>query len=199
MRERERQAWRDSRGSVLALVPAAVLVLFLLGALTIDSAAAYLAQRQLSDAMAGAANDAATAALSDSAFYQRGQLIVDPTIAATVICQSVYATLDTRIHLTSLQLAVDGRWVHLRATAAIRKIMLNAVPGEPPSSTVRAAAAAVALRSPTDIAPDNPLVWTDVSCDSGQRLRASVPTDVCRTEADSDCGRPAENLLRAGG
>jgi hypothetical protein len=48
---------------------------------------------------------------------------VDPTIAVTVICRSVYATLDIRIHLTSLPLPVDGRRVHVRATAAIRRII----------------------------------------------------------------------------
>ena len=155
---------RDCRGSVLALVPAAVLVLFILGALAVDSAATYLAQRQLSDALAGAANDAATAALSDAAFYDRGQLRIDPVLAAAVVCQSVTATLDTRVHLTSLQLAVDGRWVHVRAAAEVGRLIMSAVPLVPRSTTIRAGAAAVLLRSPADRAPDNPLAWNVISC-----------------------------------
>jgi Flp pilus assembly protein TadG len=155
---------RDSRGSVLALVPAAVLVLFLLGALAVDSASAYLAQRQLSDAVAGAANDAATAGLSDAAFYQQGQLAVDAATAALVVCQSVDASLDARLHLTAVQIAVDGRWVHVRAAAVVRRIILTGEPLVSPWSTVRAAAAAVAVRSPADAIPTHPLAWTDVSC-----------------------------------
>src|SRR5207245_2489235 len=102
--------------------------LFMLGALAVDSAAAYLAQRQLSDAVAGAANDASTAGLSDSAFYTRGQLVIDMSAAASAVCQSVTATLDTRIHVTSLQLAVEGRWVHVRAAAHVRRVIIAAAP-----------------------------------------------------------------------
>lgn len=59
----------DERGSTLLLVPSAVLVLFLLTALAVDGAASFLAQRELADACAGAANDAATAALDPDRLY----------------------------------------------------------------------------------------------------------------------------------
>jgi hypothetical protein len=155
---------RDYQGSVLALVPAAVLVLVLLGALAVDSAAAYLGQRQLSDAMAGAANDAATAALSDWAFYRQGQLRVDPGVAASVVCQSVTATLDRRIHLMSIELAVDGRWVHVRASALTRRVLITGAPLVSSYIAIRAAAAAVAVRGPADAVPDEGLDWHSISC-----------------------------------
>ena len=60
---------RDERGSTLLLVPSAVLVLFLLTALAVDGAASFLAQRELADACAGAANDAATVALDPGSLY----------------------------------------------------------------------------------------------------------------------------------
>lgn len=59
-------------GSTLLLVPSAVLVLFLLTALAVDAAAAFLAQRELADACAGAANDAAAAALDVDRLYRSG-------------------------------------------------------------------------------------------------------------------------------
>lgn len=52
---------RSERGSVLMLMPVAVLVVFLLGAIAIDAAASFEAQRQaVADAQA-VANDAASA------------------------------------------------------------------------------------------------------------------------------------------
>ena len=68
---------RSERGSVLALVPAAFLVLVILGALAVDSAAAYLAQRQLRDSLSAAAADAVGAGLSRSSFYA--------TVAVTLV------------------------------------------------------------------------------------------------------------------
>ena len=64
-------------GSTLALVPAAVLVLVLLMALTLDGAATFIAQRQLADACAAAANDAAVVALDTAELYRSSKRIVD--------------------------------------------------------------------------------------------------------------------------
>jgi len=57
----------------LLLVPSAVLILFLLTGLTVDGAAIFLAQRELADACAGAANDAATMALDPRGLYGRSR------------------------------------------------------------------------------------------------------------------------------
>ena len=62
----------QEEGSALLLVPSAVLVLFLLTALAIDGAAAFLAQRELADACAGAVNDAAAGALDVDLLYGSG-------------------------------------------------------------------------------------------------------------------------------
>ncbi len=59
----------DDGGSTLLLLPSAVLVLFLLTALAVDGAATFLAQRQLADVCAGAANDAAGVALDVDQLY----------------------------------------------------------------------------------------------------------------------------------
>jgi hypothetical protein len=62
---------RTEGGSVLMLVPAGFLILMLFAGIAVDSAAAYLGQRQLSDALSAAANDAATAGLDDADYYGR--------------------------------------------------------------------------------------------------------------------------------
>jgi Flp pilus assembly protein TadG len=156
---------KGRRGSVLALVPAAVLVLVLLGAIAVDFAAVFLAQRQLADATSAAANDAAGAALSDAAFYQGGgRLAVDPVKAATVVCNTLTAQLDARIHLRSVELAVGTRWVHVRASATVDHVIARSVPGVAHSAGVTAAAAAVALRRATEQVPDTSLVWQPLSC-----------------------------------
>ena len=50
----------NERGSVLLLFPAAVLIVIVLSAITVDSSIAFLAQRELANATAAAANDAAS-------------------------------------------------------------------------------------------------------------------------------------------
>jgi len=73
-------------GSVLAMVPAAVLVMLLLASLCLDAGATFLAQRELADLCASAANDAATLALTDSALYsgRSAPLTIDPVAARAV-------------------------------------------------------------------------------------------------------------------
>ena len=80
------------------LVPAGVLVLVILGAIAVDSAIAFLAQRELTGAAAAAANDAAAAAISDQTFYsgqpsaRPGAVEIDDEAARRV----VQAALESR-------------------------------------------------------------------------------------------------------
>src|SRR5207248_6070957 len=66
----------SERGSTLLLFPAAVLVVFVLGAIAADLASVFLGERELANATAAAANDTATEALANAAFYRGGQLRV---------------------------------------------------------------------------------------------------------------------------
>lgn len=50
--------WRGDAGNTLVLFPVGVLILFGLGAVAIDSATVFLAQRRLADLSAAIANDA---------------------------------------------------------------------------------------------------------------------------------------------
>lgn len=119
MAERDGEA-----GSTLLLVPSAVLVLFLLTALAVDGAATFLAQRELADACAAAANDAATVALEPSSLYGAGgppaqDVDLDRAVA---IAQSRVAALATRWrHPVDASVDTNGPDVvlHLRASAPL--------------------------------------------------------------------------------
>ena len=111
----------DERGSTLLLVPSAVLVLFLLTALCVDGAATFLAQRELADACAGAANDAATAALDRGDLYAAAQPLQDVDLGrAAAIAESRTAPLAARWdHPVAVQADTDGPDVVLRLRASV--------------------------------------------------------------------------------
>lgn len=144
------------------LVPAGFLVLMLLAALTVDSAAAYLAQRQLDDALTAAANDAAGGALANSSFYRWGQVTIDPQQAATVVCQTIAAQGDSSLHDIRLFLAVNGPVIALEGQATITAVFGGLIPGSG-TRQVRAEAAAVAATAPTG-APALPANFAPLVC-----------------------------------
>ena len=110
------------RGSTLLLVPSAVLILFLLTALAVDGAATFLAQRELADACAGAANDAAAAALDVDRLYAARTATaqeVDPDRAAE-IARSRVTPLEARWgRSVNVRTEVDGPQVGLRLEAEV--------------------------------------------------------------------------------
>jgi hypothetical protein len=120
---------RDERGSVLVLVPAGFLVLILLGGMAVDSAVAFLGARQLSDATAAAANDAATAALGNGAFYGSGTLNIDPSAAASVVCRSLSAQENGDLHDLTVAIAVAGPVIRVRAHGQVDAVFGRIVPG----------------------------------------------------------------------
>ncbi len=140
---------RSERGSVLALVPAAFLVLMALAALAVDSAVAYQAQAQLHDDLLAAANDAASAGLSNASFYAGHGVTLDPATVATVVCQSVTASgVASSLHHLHLAVAVAGDAVEVTATASVDPVFGRIVPGLSTRS-VRSTAAAALVRGPT--------------------------------------------------
>lgn len=82
----------SERGSVLMLMPAAVLVLVVLGAVAADAAIVFMAQRELQAGTAAAANDAVVAAIEEASLYECGALEVTRREARRVAA----AALDAR-------------------------------------------------------------------------------------------------------
>lgn len=135
------------RGSVLMLVPAGVLVLLMLGAMAVDSAVGFMAQRELSSLAAGVANDVAGAALSDPAFYQEsGAIRIDPR-AADQQAEAARVTSGIRgIKDLDVRAVVRGDQVCVTAVGTIDYVFAKAFPALPDSKTVRGQAVATAVR-----------------------------------------------------
>lgn len=150
------------RGSALILVPAGFLVLILLAGIAVDSAATYLAQRQLSDALSAAANDAAAAGIADSQFYRTGSLQIDPQRAAQTVCQAVSAQADGNLHGIRLEMAVGPSEVELRGTATVDAVFGRILPGFAHRQVSAEAAAVAAERPALQLSPLGPL--SPLSC-----------------------------------
>jgi hypothetical protein len=152
----------DQRGSALALVPAGFLVLIVLGAIAVDSAAMFLGQRQLGDATAAAANDAAGAAIDNAAFYSSGVVTLDPTIAGRVVCQTLNAQASANLSHLQVAVAVNGNAVGVRASALVSAVFGNALPDV---GNHHVSALAVAYTSGgTGQTPPPPSAYQSISC-----------------------------------
>lgn len=129
------------------LMPAAVLVFLVLGALAVDAGAVFLAHRQLANAAVAAANDAAVAAVDVDRLYGGGTLRLVPAEAQRVAEGTVGRLgLD---HLSDVRpvATVRGDVVEVTITARTRHIFSGAVPGGPDSAEVAATAVADATRN----------------------------------------------------
>jgi Flp pilus assembly protein TadG len=140
------------RGSTLLLFPAALLIMMALAAMTVDSAIAFLAQRELLNATAAAANDAATEALSDRSFYQGNRVELSRSGVEAVARDRVEALINRDRHH---DLAVDAEaippsragcaWtVRVTASSRVDELFGKALPG----STGRVAVHARSVASP---------------------------------------------------
>ena len=128
------------------LMPAAVLVMMVLGSIAVDSARLLLAQRELADAAAAAANDAVAAALSDDAFYRSGgRLEVDPSRAARTVDAAVMARAPQGLAVDPPVVTVVGRQVCVELRATVEPLFARVVPGAGGPRVVRARASASAV------------------------------------------------------
>jgi Flp pilus assembly protein TadG len=130
-------------GSVLMLMPAAVLVFIVLGAIAVDFAAVFLGEREVANAAASAANDAASEAVDREGFYATATVRLDPAVAARVAARSVAAAgladhLDEIVVTTRVTAGLPEVTVTVRAR--VRHLFTSAVPGGPESTAVEATA-----------------------------------------------------------
>jgi hypothetical protein len=137
---------RGERGSVLLLFPAAILITVALAAMAVDNAVAFLAQRELVNATAAAANDAATEALSDDAFYRGNQLELSASAVEAVAVDRVHGLVDGRRHhglsVTASALPPAGPgcgWtVTVAASSRVDEVFGRAIPGSSGGANVKA-------------------------------------------------------------
>lgn len=134
---------RPGRGSTLLLMPAALLVVVVLGALAVDVAAVHQAQRELIAAAQAAANDAAVAAWDTGAFYREGEVRLDRA-AATREARATLAAIDPSLRLAGIE--VTGDEVRVRVTGWVRPVFGAAAPGAPDRLAVHGRARAELAR-----------------------------------------------------
>lgn len=103
-------------GSVLMLMPAAVLIVLLLGAIAIDSAIVYLGQRQAYDVAFDAANDAAGAGFDLEEARSSGEVVYDGERVRAIAAQAVAASGVDDLELVSARVDGDGVVVTVRRT-----------------------------------------------------------------------------------
>ena len=138
---------RPERGSALMLVPAAVLVLIMLAAITVDSAIVFLAQRDVANRAAAAANDIAGVALADEALYGGDDLVLDGEAAQAYVARIIgQAPLPARYLRMEATVAIDGSQVEVSAVAEVRRLFAPALAGLRTTATVEAVSTATATK-----------------------------------------------------
>lgn len=137
-------ATNSDRGSTLLLFPAAVLVVFVLGAIAADLASVFLGERELANATAAAANDTATEALANAAFYRGGRVEVADAGAGELATAHVQQALGASRRFRNLTVEVTATTdrVTVRATAEVRRLFAGALPGGSRWATVGATSTA---------------------------------------------------------
>ena len=136
------------RGSVLALMPAAVMILLVLGAIAVDFAQVFLAERELAIATDAAASDAAAVAREDR-LEGAGEVRPDPERVERAVTASFARRrspyirgLDVRVEV------VGGDRVRVTARGQVEHIFARGIPGVPHQANVQATSVATTARPP---------------------------------------------------
>jgi hypothetical protein len=126
-----RERLRHDDGSVLALVPAALLVLLVLAAVAVDTTTEYLARRELAAAADAAANDAVTFGLDEARFRDTGEFALDPERAEEAVRRALAVRASAVVDRASVSVDADAEagtvTVTLRSTAHL--LFSPALPG----------------------------------------------------------------------
>ena len=127
------------------MVPAAVMVLLILGAIAVDSAVVLLAKRELSARVEGVANDIAGSAVDEERAYA-GEVVLDQGRADAYVSLAFDGTpapagFDS---VTAGATVEDDRTVVVRAEGRVRFVFAPAIPGVRASTVVTAEARALA-------------------------------------------------------
>ena len=132
------------RGSVLMLMPAAVMVMLVLGSIVVDFAVVGLRARELHNIAAAAADDAAVAGLSPEAL-RAGITVIDRDRARNVVRAGLAARGVALDAPPVIEVSPDGRSVTVRLVATQPYVFARALPGAADSVRLEAEATAVAL------------------------------------------------------
>lgn len=110
------------------LMPAAVLIMLLLGAIAVDSAIVYLGQRQAYNVAFDAANDAAGAGFDLEAARTSGEIVYDPDRVEALAAQAVVAAGIDDLELVAA--VPDGPGVVVTVRRTVKHLFVQAL-GDP--------------------------------------------------------------------
>jgi hypothetical protein len=131
-------------GSVLMLMPAGILVVLLLGAISFDLSLLFLRQRQASSVAVDVANDVASAAFDEQAFRASGGFQLDAD-RADELGRLFADSSDLAGDIVAFDVTVLGTdTVEVTLTVRVDYVFAKAIPGAADGSTVTASATAVA-------------------------------------------------------
>jgi hypothetical protein len=126
------------------LMPAGVLVVLLLGAISFDMSLVFLRQRQASSTAADVANDLASVALDVDEFRAQGTYRLDPR-RADDLGRSLLDQSDLASSITAASIEVTAPdTVMVTVTMSVDYVFSKAIPGAPDGTTVTAHASASA-------------------------------------------------------
>lgn len=129
------------RASTLLFFPAALLVMVVLAAVTVDFARLHLAQRQVDDLAAATANDAVTVALDIDGFRSGDDYRLDADrVHAVAAMRAARADLP----VTVASRVTGPRSVRVEVSAPVPLAFSRSLPGAPPRVVVRGRAEATA-------------------------------------------------------
>lgn len=129
------------------LMPAAVLVLVVLGAIAVDSAVLFLGEREVANGAGAAAQDVAAALVDEEWYRSTGEVRVrcDADRVLDVATTSFAARAPDWLDAVRVEpVACTGTRVVVRVTATVGLVFSTALPGGRDRATVSATGAAVA-------------------------------------------------------
>jgi hypothetical protein len=135
---------------VLLLMPAAVLIVIVLGAIAVDAAVVFLGEREASSLATAAANDAATA-IDDDVLRAGGGFVLDQDRARRIALAAIAGTSsdldDLGVEVTFP--TVDGETaVRVVVRGRVHHVFAQALPGADDTVAVSASATAIAEAQP---------------------------------------------------
>lgn len=117
------------------LMPAAVLVVLVLGAIAVDLSVVHLATRDLADAAASAANDAVTSGLDPAGVRTGGSYELDPDRVAAAVADSL-ALHGLEGRLARADIEVDGDRVVVTLERRVAHVFARSLPGAAGATTI---------------------------------------------------------------
>jgi hypothetical protein len=121
------------RGTVLLLMPAAVMIMLVLGALVLDVGLSAVRARELRSVAASSANDT-LAALDVNAFRSDGEIVIDHSRAVEIVAEAIAngPLPDATIELVAIAEDPLGRpEITVRLGLDVDLIIAPALPGAP--------------------------------------------------------------------